>query len=359
MTPNSVFLVAGLFRWRFIAAMTTRKILVCIFLVPVFCLFVWHLTGTSGPPAQADVPNSFGELYVLHTSNSSPYIYPVKSLAYDDYSQLIDIHNFTFITVSSVCSNETVFLLVLIHSSPENYLKRKTIRETWGSPRAHLRILFMLGEVKEKRLQSFIHKESSLHGDIVQGKFIDAYRNMTYKHIMSLKYAIYHCPQAKYVLKTDDDVFVNMPIMIDFLKIILSPEGTGNLLLCETYTNAMVLRSYRSKWRVSFKEYPFRVYPTYCMGYAILYSPDVIFALYREAYRHNYFWIDDVHVTGTLVRATNAVTHTDIKSLLSAKKDIYNLLVRSDNSTKGFLYGKLDLKECEIRALWNFVSDHD
>lgn len=53
------------------------------------------------------------------------------------------------------------------------------------------------------------------------------------------------------------------------------------------------------------REYPGRFYPDYCTGWAILYSPDTVFRLYKEAQRSEYFWIDDVHVTGTLLNRIN------------------------------------------------------
>jgi hypothetical protein len=37
---------------------------------------------------------------------------------------------------------------------------------------------------------------------------------MTYKHIMALKWALYYCPRVRYVLKSDDDTFVNTPVLM-------------------------------------------------------------------------------------------------------------------------------------------------
>ena len=35
---------------------------------------------------------------------------------------------------------------------------------------------------------------------------------------MGLKWMSIFCPKAKYVLKTDDDIFVNIPLLIEALK---------------------------------------------------------------------------------------------------------------------------------------------
>jgi len=45
-----------------------------------------------------------------------------------------------------------------------------------------------------------IVEESEVHHDLIQGNFIDAYRNMTYKHVMGLKWATYFCQNARYTM---------------------------------------------------------------------------------------------------------------------------------------------------------------
>jgi len=106
---------------------------------------------------------------------------------------------------------------------------------------------------------------------------------------------------CRYVLKTDDDVFVNPGALIHFLRNGLSSYGARRLILCQYHVNGLVRRSYRSKWRVSYSEYPGRFYPPYCQGWAVLYSPDVVFQLYKESQMSSYFWIDDVFVTGKTI----------------------------------------------------------
>lgn len=216
----------------------------------------------------------------------------------------------------------------------------------------------MLGTVNSTDLQKALEEENRSHNDFIQGSFLDTYRNITYKHVMVFKYAIYHCPQAKYILKTDDDVFVNMPTMKTFLTVDLSPYGASKVLFCTPRKHKKVLRTYRSKWRVSFSEYPDRNYPTYCPGWTLLYSPDVIFALYREAQKADYFWIDDIHITGTLTERAH-VTLTDIEPLVMSRKDFrYVVDGHSYNVSRPFLYGRANMNEGEIRTLWRYVRSH-
>ncbi|KAK9728403.1 Galactosyltransferase [Popillia japonica] len=281
------------------------------------------------------------------------YIYPTHTLPMGDYSRLIDLEEFYFQMMDNVCNDSSLFLLILVHSAPGNFQKRKIIRDTWGQPREGLKVIFMLGETSDEILAERLEKENDEYRDFAQGNFVDTYRNMTYKHVMVLKYVIYHCPQAKYILKTDDDAFVNIETMLYFLKEDLSSNGVSDLLLCKVVQGANVFRSYRSKWRVSVKEFPERTYPTYCPGFAILYSPDIVFNLYRIAQNTNYFWIDDVHVTGTLAKQAN-VTHTDISQFILEGKDLRCILDGQD-SNKQYLYGPVNLNDNDIVALWNVV----
>ena len=55
-----------------------------------------------------------------------------------------------------------------------------------------------------------MNKESEKFGDIVQGNFKDAYRNMTYKNVFGLLWASMFCEQAEFIVKSDDDMYVDL-----------------------------------------------------------------------------------------------------------------------------------------------------
>ena len=61
---------------------------------------------------------------------------------------------------------------------------------------------------------------------------------------MGLKWMSIFCPKAKYVLKTDDDIFVNIPLLIEALeketKNFSSQISGTNLLniMCYNFPNA-------------------------------------------------------------------------------------------------------------------------
>lgn len=325
--------------------MVERRPVATVTLAGLVCLCVWQLTSfpPSPPPMYLDslpIPTADNE------TEETPGPLPPW-----DLNTLIDLTDFRFTTLGRPCNSSGPLLLILVHSAPGNGAKREAIRMTWGRARENVRLLFMLGSVAglgERQLE----EEAEEFGDLVRGNFIDAYRNMTYKHVMALKYATYYCAGARFVLKTDDDVFVNTPEVVKWV----GRASPRRLLLCQVWKGSAVKRSWRSKWRVSFREYPDREYPTYCPGWAVLYSADVARALYREAQRSEYFWIDDVHVTGTLAGRLR-LAHTPVQEFVLPAEKIEGLLATGEAATPGFLYASPDLPLGLIYRLWSVVGD--
>jgi beta-1,3-galactosyltransferase 1 len=203
--------------------------------------------------------------------------------------------------------NGSVFLLVYVHTAPLHHKKRMLIRDTWGNPQNYpdttVRLVFMLGKTADKSTQDLVSLESERYRDIVQGDFLDTYRNLTYKAVMALGWASKYCSHADYVLKSDDDVLVNMFALIRHLKSMQRHGiGTRGLLLCNGWDNMKVIRTKKSKWYVSESEYRHSRYPSYCAGAAYVQSSDVISAMYRATFEEPFFWIDDLYITGLLAK---------------------------------------------------------
>ncbi|XP_076182799.1 beta-1,3-galactosyltransferase 5 [Ptiloglossa arizonensis] len=284
------------------------------------------------------------------TPSMQPYL--TDELSLDDKSTLIDIKDFRFTMNQDPCNRTHPFLLMLVHSAPENSQKRTIVRETWGQQSPDVALLFLIGSSEE--YQARLEEENRKYKDLIQGNFHDAYRNMTYKHVMALKWATYHCRSAKYILKLDDDIFVHIRSVLDFLMRDLSPLSVKRTILCDLIFAGKVKRSWRSKWRVTHQEYPGRNYPAYCAGWAILYSPDSVFILYHAAQKEPYFWIDDVHITGTLAKKVN-ITQTSLHYLVLNDLTMKDLL-SNPKSRRDFLFGPPNLTENEIRALQSLVT---
>ena len=66
------------------------------------------------------------------------------------------------------------------------------------------------GATNEAGQQRRLEEESSKHGDLVQGDFLDTYHNLSYKEIMGNLWISEFCEQAEFVVKTDDDQFIDL-----------------------------------------------------------------------------------------------------------------------------------------------------
>lgn len=117
------------------------------------------------------------------------------------------------------------FLLILVCTAPEHRSQRDAIRATWGglhqAQGLPVQTLFLLGEPHGQYpaggTQGDLARESAAQGDLVQAAFRDTYRNLTLKTLVGLNWASTHCPKSRYVLKTDDDVYVNVPELVSEL----------------------------------------------------------------------------------------------------------------------------------------------
>ncbi|EDV33439.1 uncharacterized protein Dana_GF20798 [Drosophila ananassae] len=279
---------------------------------------------------------------------------------------LMDFVNFSYIMEQPPCEMETKGL-IFVHSAPKNFEKRALIRETWGSAdsieQSPLRIIFALGKVESDIVQSTLENEQTLFGDLMQGNFLDGYFNVTYKHVMGLKWFHTHCESAKLLIKVDDDIFVNTGELIEnllepttnnrTLDIIL--QQRDNLLFCSLKNHDPVARSYRSKWRVSYKEYSDAFYPAFCPGFAIVYTPDTVRRLYEEVQKSPYFRLDDVYITGIMSNRTN-ITITDLSPFVLFPNQMNALLEGVvPVSAMQFLVSHHNINPMQMRSLWALV----
>ncbi|KYB26485.1 Beta-1,3-galactosyltransferase brn-like Protein [Tribolium castaneum] len=200
---------------------------------------------------------------------------------------------------------EKGLLLVFIHSKFDKFDARRAIRETWGQKRDNVTFYFLLGEDKNSHheVQLKLRDESQRFNDIVQERFVDSYNNLTLKSITMLKLFHLHCSDSyKYLLKIDDDVYLNIA---SALKELTNRSITTNVLLGHIYNVTNAIRNPASKWFVPYELYPDEKYPPYLCGAAYIMSADVAVKLYRVALETPIFYIEDVYITGMCAKKAN------------------------------------------------------
>ncbi len=136
-------------------------------------------------------------------------------------------------------------------------------------------------------------EESNHFRDIIVIDTIDNYKNLIYKHLTAVNWITKHCPQALYMVKLDDDVFVNIKPLSKHLvnKFGLNPIDS-KFIYCSIMDNAKPQR-HNSKWQVSLDTYPFEFYPRYCEGFSYITNMATVKLMQQQSKIIPRFWIDD------------------------------------------------------------------
>ncbi len=204
---------------------------------------------------------------------------------------------------SSICDQNTD-MVVVVHSHYTFRKKRDAIRQTWGSiakggqwPNRiitdNIKLAFIFG-LHRATSPGMLETENAIHGDIIQGNFYDSYKNMTLKSLLGLKWAFTFCPNAKYLVKSDDDMFINLPSLIN----ILHRRKLKRSIMGPHCSSSLALR--RGKWALPMDTFPFRRYPPYEAGSAYVITSDIVRELFDTSQYVPSIFIDDVYITGIL-----------------------------------------------------------
>ncbi|XP_018325600.1 beta-1,3-galactosyltransferase 5 [Agrilus planipennis] len=200
---------------------------------------------------------------------------------------------------AEVCPDlgKNIKLLIIITSAPSHEQARMAIRQTWGhyASRRDVSIAFMLGTTSNKVLNSRLDKEQYIYGDIITGKFIDAYDNLTLKTISMLEWVDNYCPKAAFVLKTDDDMFINVHRLLVF---VVNHDPNQRIIYGRLAKNWKPIRNKKSKYYSSLQQYKHTVFPDFTTGPAYLFPAKLARELYSAALNHTYFKLEDVFLTG-------------------------------------------------------------
>nr|CAG4637825.1 EOG090X07IA [Chydorus sphaericus] len=230
-------------------------------------------------------------------------------------------------------------ILFVIKSALPHFDRRMAIRQTWGFERRFsdvvIRTVFLLGTATDNHLiQSKINEEAEKFGDIVQADFLDSYYNNTLKTMSGLKWAVENCPNASFVVFSDDDMYISTKNLLQFVRNPSSyplikeansylpqnpehrerslkqqiPEDDSRIssagsdeeldddfrLYAGYVFHSPPLRHRSSKWYVSLSEYPFHLWPPYVTAGAYVLSRSALYDLHYGSSYTQYFRFDDV-----------------------------------------------------------------
>nr|XP_004662743.2 beta-1,3-galactosyltransferase 9 [Jaculus jaculus] len=264
-----------------------HKVMLCRLRTHQWCFLLFNVILFHALLFGAD----FVEEYFLH---SLPHV-DMKVLEIKDKARKLNMEplrsnpsKYYVLSQSEVCDEKNIFLLCLISSSPGNRTRRNLIRKTWGnvtSVQGHpILILFTLGMPVLVTIQKEIDKESYKNNDIIEGIFLDSTENQTLKIITMTQWAVTFCPNALFILKANEDMFINLPSIVDYLLHL--KDHLENVYVGKVIHQDIPNRDPHSPGFVPFSEYPEKYYPDYCSGEAFIISQAVakmMYVAFRDA----------------------------------------------------------------------------
>lgn len=174
-------------------------------------------------------------------------------------------------------------LVIVVTSRPSSIYQRLAIRNSWGRPDSVINqhlfkdkkfdfiSIFAIGQTPNKITQNIIEKESQGFGDILQLFYIDSYENLTNKTLLTLEWLSYNC-EPKFVLKTDDDCFVNLLSLEPWLHTLKSDI----LYVGKRNVHMPVIRHPKHRNYVAVEDISEKYYEPYCSGGGYILSGKVL-----------------------------------------------------------------------------------
>jgi beta-1,3-galactosyltransferase 1 len=262
----------------------------------------------------------------------------------------------------NLCASvDYVTILIFILSSPDNFSRRNVIRETWGNSSSYLmygtvKVMFWLGKTKDHKAQKNIGEEFKRHGDILQGDLIDSYHNLSHKTVMGYKWLIKNCKNARYILKTDDDLFINIFRVFQ--------TGVSNMAVNHFHVQCLLLKDYRIVRKNNDKMYIERnqlkgmIYQVpFCQGHYVLFLNAIVPSLYKAATNTPFFWVDDQFNYGLVMNQIPALKYkqTRISEYVEYKQFKKHMCWKKENQDCSFFVIR-DLNEAETRDSWIYIK---
>ncbi|KAK3865651.1 hypothetical protein Pcinc_028761 [Petrolisthes cinctipes] len=192
-------------------------------------------------------------------------------------------------------------VLVLITTAPDHEKHRTAVRQTWGhfSGRKDVVMAFMVGRTSQE-LQARLDQENELYGDIIHANFFDHYSNLTLKTVSMFEWVKTYCSETHFILKTDDDMFINVPLLLSFVD---SKPNDQRVIYGRMAKGWKPVRNKKSKYYIDTNTYSKARYPDFLTGPAYLLTSDVVDDIYHKALDTTFFVLEDVLVTGIVAES--------------------------------------------------------
>ncbi|CAG5124908.1 unnamed protein product [Candidula unifasciata] len=219
---------------------------------------------------------------------------------------IINNHNFSYNhNREDICSQKDIKIIFVVPSAPGNVEKRQTVRN--GNTGEYVKnnthnatLLFFIGRPSRKEnytaLQNTIDEEVQEFQDIIQEDFEDVYSNNRLKSVSMLRWISTYCSNAKFVIRSDDDVNVKVTSAVEAAE--RTAQKLNNFIIGHKRVEDRPARNVGNKYYLSKKEYPQQMFPPYLLGGLLVYPVSTAKLLYQAALRVEPIWLEDVYITG-------------------------------------------------------------
>ena len=299
---------------------------------------IWRVESLKVTNIEYRAGLNISEQALLYRANQHSFYkkYPPRTLINNPFfslkPQVLESYNHSLLHKPRSACGDSHSVHFIVPSSPLDLKRRNAIRDTWGSvAQGHLwpgkslslslKLTFVIGVPDKGNDSSNSQKYDNLRGletelrrvnrnenkdigrqyyheiqsdDILQFDIVDSYQNLTRKIISALNYVVSSCKDVQYIVKADQDIFVNVPILLSFLK----HHGKRDSIYGHIYDGGMVLR--KGRWAASKSIYPPDDYPVYAAGTTYVVSKSAAKTLLKLCPFFPYNSIEDAFITGVL-----------------------------------------------------------
>lgn len=202
---------------------------------------------------------------------------------------------------SFTAQNETALVLIAVLSDAAHFEWRSAVRRTWGRIArgdGTFRLMFVVARPRTGHLQTGIDEEHRVHGDLLQLDYVEAYDQLTVKSASAIRWFVAHCPLAAYLLKIDEDSFLNPTRFFRFLRERPDHDRGRKVIYGKVWSGSWPRRDPTDKWYLPPEVYPHGRLPDYVDGPAYLVGADAASALITAFDVLPYLHLEDVFLTG-------------------------------------------------------------
>lgn len=301
---------------------TLRLIILCVFIASLLILLLHHGLNNHLSHEALEEPSSTD---VELTGSQTAVLYE------PGYKNSL---------LGRVCPNRgiSVHLLIMVFSPVKDFGNRNNIRMTYGMfrERRELSLVFVLLSTTDPYINKMVEDEQDDYGDLIRGNSIDSPDNATLKSLFMLEWIKDNCIMANFVLKVDDDMYVNVPLLLDRVD---SFDRRNKYMYGSVKYNSRVVREF-----VPTQQYSGTVWPPYLDGSAFIFPAYMASYVFKAAMEYPYFHSEFIFLTGFVAPSINiglvniddmvlkgqhticdallalTVQQTDLESMLSLQK---------------------------------------